>query len=302
MRCGGGFFQGVTGSPKSRDWTGPCPESRAPLAAPSSRVRGSYWTFWETHLLKCSSANIPKAASVDVASQRVWTRSRVPKRERQTWGARRTSLGTAPAWAGTWVAEPVLGNHRRKPLWPSDPSRQRAGERSQEADASDRWHSVPSLVTHPHLWLCFPFARQGEEDFSSNHSSWAWYFLQECVGVKQKFKVKREFLLKYKGMCRSLLHSPAPVCFPHSLLCSLGLLCRHTYVEVSWTHHHQLWPALNPLELDKGQNPKIGSETTSPPPKLIESLFPSPREVNLWSLQFKRCVRAITYLHERFNS
>ena len=95
---------------------GPRPKSRAPLAAPSSRVRGSYWASWETHLLKCGSANIPKAASMDMASQRVWARSRVPKRERQTWGTPRTNLSTALAWAGTWMAEPVLGNHGRKQL------------------------------------------------------------------------------------------------------------------------------------------------------------------------------------------
>ena len=130
---------------------GPRPKSRAPLTAPSSRVRGSYWASWETHLLKCGSANIPKAASTDVASHRVWARSGVPKQERQTWGTPRTSLSTALAWAGTRMAKPVLGNHRRKQHGPSGPSRQGAGERSREVDASSCWHSVPSLVPHPHF-------------------------------------------------------------------------------------------------------------------------------------------------------
>ena len=94
----------------------PHPESRAALATPSSRVRGSYWASWETHLLRCGSADIPKAASMDVASQRVRARSGVPKRGRQTWGAPRTSLSTAQPWTGTRAAELVLGNHGRKQL------------------------------------------------------------------------------------------------------------------------------------------------------------------------------------------
>lgn len=69
------------------------------------------------------------------------------------------------------------------------------------------------------LTSAFCFQAGGRGIFFKSQLMSLVFFTRAC-GSEIKVQSEEELLLKHKGMCWSPLHSPAPVCFPHSPLCS----------------------------------------------------------------------------------
>ena len=88
------------------------------------------------------------------------------------------------------------------------------------------------------LTSAFYFQAGGRGIFFKSQLMSLVFFTRAC-GSETKVQSEEEFLLKYEGMCWSLLHSQ-PQCASHTPLCALGLLHRHPHVEASQTCHRQL--------------------------------------------------------------